>query len=250
MEFIQANWQMIAYILGGWALVAGIINKSVWPKPAAPPASKVVVVLHAMLIDGPALLPSLNMKGWFGLPFNVPFLSLSVQPKQPADDTDPKPPTLPPAAAWLPFLLAGSLLVSVPGCATVKQIAFDCGLPATISLVKQIMFEVVAALAQDNWSGLLDDIVTDLKSDGVADAVDVVMCALKNFTQNMGRTRSVMAGQKMIAMRNRAQMWIAIHQAKAMQMKHACIGGAARAAADNHKRALAAHADGLIKVVQ
>jgi hypothetical protein len=80
MSWIVLHWSQVALCLGIWSLAASIVNKSLWTKPAKP---KALVVLHAILIDGPAFLPSINLKGLFGLPVNVPFLTLSGGPVEP-----------------------------------------------------------------------------------------------------------------------------------------------------------------------
>ena len=79
MQWIASHWQAIAFVLGVWAMLASLLNKTLWPKPVAP---KWAVVLHAILIDAPAFLPSVNLKGLAGLPVNVPFLSLSGEEKK------------------------------------------------------------------------------------------------------------------------------------------------------------------------
>ncbi len=73
LAWVVNNWTLIAYALGVWALIATFANK-IWPKPEAP---KWKVYVHTALIDFPAALPSKNLKGIFGLPVNVPFLSVS-----------------------------------------------------------------------------------------------------------------------------------------------------------------------------
>jgi hypothetical protein len=80
LSYLHAHLQGVIFVLGVWAMLASLLNKTLWPKPA-PGSPKWRVVLHALLIDGPAFLPSINLKGLFGLPINVPFLTLSGDPK-------------------------------------------------------------------------------------------------------------------------------------------------------------------------
>ena len=78
--WLKANWLSVALVLGVWSAVASALNKKGWPKPA-PDAPQWKIVLHVVIVDLPAFLPSVNLKGLFGLPINVPFLSLSGEAK-------------------------------------------------------------------------------------------------------------------------------------------------------------------------
>lgn len=102
LSAVLAHWGTIAWFLGAWALVATFANRK-WPRPTAPPAPAWQMWAHVVLIDWPAALPSLDMKGVFGLPVNVPFLWISTN--KPSGS----------ASAFLPFLLAVSVASS--GCA-------------------------------------------------------------------------------------------------------------------------------------
>ena len=115
--WLAAHWQTIATVLGVYAAIATIAVRKI-TRPVAPPSSKIVVVLYHVFIDLPAALPGVDFKGMFGLPFNVPFVTLSLTPKT-ADSTDvtPKPPSAPPVTAFLPFLVFLSLM----GCSSVMN---------------------------------------------------------------------------------------------------------------------------------
>lgn len=80
--WLQLHWASIAFALGVWAFLASILNR-VWPRPAAP---RWKVLLHEILIDWPAMLPTVDMRGIFGLPVNVPFITLSKPAPAPAAD--------------------------------------------------------------------------------------------------------------------------------------------------------------------
>lgn len=89
MTWLLAHWLQIATVLGIYAAIATLINRLVWPKPPAP---KWAVILHALLVDGPAFLPSADFRGIFGLPFNVPYLTLSGAPRASDAPAPPAPP--------------------------------------------------------------------------------------------------------------------------------------------------------------
>jgi hypothetical protein len=87
LAFVKANYAAILIIAGIWSAIATALNKSKWPRPPVG-SPKWKIVLHAILIDGPAFLPSIDMKGMFGAPFNVPFITLSNHPAPPAETLD------------------------------------------------------------------------------------------------------------------------------------------------------------------
>ena len=101
MAYISAHWINIAAFLGVWAAIATALNRT-WPKPTGP-AWK--VALHIIFIDLPAFLPTVNMKGMFGLPINIPYITLSGG----------GPP------------LAMLFLIGLSGCAVIKPILVDIG---------------------------------------------------------------------------------------------------------------------------
>lgn len=81
MSFLSShlNLTTLGWVIGVWAAIATFITATnKWPKPAAP---KWKVVLHVILVDWPAGLPSLAMQAQtiFGvrLPFAIPFLTIS-----------------------------------------------------------------------------------------------------------------------------------------------------------------------------
>lgn len=85
-SLIAAHGSQIGWALGIYAMVATIINR-VWARPAAPPWLK---VLHTVLIDYPAGLPSYGAKGLFGLPITIPYLTISQHMLPPAGPNQPK----------------------------------------------------------------------------------------------------------------------------------------------------------------
>ena len=98
--WVVAHQLAIAMFLGAWALVASIVNQKAWPKPSSPPASRVSVVLHYLLIDGVSFLASKDMQGVYGR-FNLPLIPSFDKPVIVGDK--------PPVAALLPFLLLAGL---------------------------------------------------------------------------------------------------------------------------------------------
>lgn len=108
----QTLLAFLAKVLGVYVACATLLNKTLWPKPA-PSSPKWERVLHAILIDGPAALPSKNLKGLFslfGLELSIPFVALSGEPLDPTAPASPKPPL-----GLVPLLLAG--LLGVSACA-------------------------------------------------------------------------------------------------------------------------------------
>ncbi len=91
--FVAAHGVAIGSVVALWVAVASYVNRTVWPKPIVPPAALWQKDLHFLLIDLPGFLPSRGMKGIFGLPFNIPFLTVSRP-----DPTAPALPPLKPAA--------------------------------------------------------------------------------------------------------------------------------------------------------
>lgn len=79
LAFVKSHLALVAVILGLWSAIATALNKTKWPRPASGSAWW-KLLLHGILIDAPAFLPSVDMKGIFGAPFNVPFITLSNHP--------------------------------------------------------------------------------------------------------------------------------------------------------------------------
>lgn len=175
-NWIVQHWILIATIIGLYGAVAGVVNKTWWPKPKVPPATVWMARLHYLLIDGPGLLPSINMRGIFGLPINIPFY-----PSVPAavDDTAKQLQLFkggPPPAALLVF---GILSVLVSACATgtasisasatittietdlktagkdVVQVSNDCGQQALDTIEQGVTLGATGWL-QDIFNGVSD----------------------------------------------------------------------------------------------
>jgi hypothetical protein len=118
LDILKAHWTpVLVGFLALWAAVATWANRSWWPKPAVPPKPQWQMVLHVIVIDWPAAMPAVDWKGIFGLPFNIPYLSISVRPSTTPGEP-PKSPTVPPIATWLVLALAS---LSVLGCGPAWQ---------------------------------------------------------------------------------------------------------------------------------
>jgi hypothetical protein len=145
LAWLTAHWAPIVAVLSAWAAVASLLNKTLWPKPA-PGAPRWRLLLHALLIDGPAFLPSLNLKGLFGLPFNVPFLSLSGGPSGSAPSSTKLVP------AMLPLLFGFSLMAAtLSGCSPTQRAAaakdlaaFKAGVSTVVAKAKAYAGQVEA----------------------------------------------------------------------------------------------------------
>lgn len=76
MLSVKAHWAAIAYGLGVWAMIATVLNRvrALMPAPTAPTWQR---ALHTAFIDWPAFLPKVDFRGLFGLPVNVPYLTVS-----------------------------------------------------------------------------------------------------------------------------------------------------------------------------
>lgn len=72
-SWIYTHWDTILQVLAIWSFIATVINRK-WPQPSAPPWK---VFLHTVLIDWPAVLPSLNGKTILGKKFSLPYINLS-----------------------------------------------------------------------------------------------------------------------------------------------------------------------------
>jgi hypothetical protein len=125
-SWLVTNWPTVATVLGVWAFVASILNRTLWPKPAKPTW---LVVLHYLLIDGIAVLPSINFKGIFGLPVNVP-----LYPSQPDNSNSTPSPPSPPITRVASILLLCSLGLSACGHTSAEVIAIN----ATTVTVKSV----------------------------------------------------------------------------------------------------------------
>jgi hypothetical protein len=55
----------------------------------------------------------------------------------------------------------------------------QCGGPAVENIALSILSRVMGALSSNDYSSLLDSIVSDLKSKGISDAEGIVTCAVK-----------------------------------------------------------------------
>jgi len=120
MDVIRAHWTTIAYALGAWTLVASMLNKVQALNPA-PDAAWWKRALHGIFVDLPAFLPKVNFKGLFGLPVNVPYLTLSRAP-------DDKPTDAPKMIVFA--LLAGAAL---GGCTELNAYRLGTGISTVLS---------------------------------------------------------------------------------------------------------------------
>jgi len=139
MQWLTQNWINIAIMLGIWASIATALNRSIWPKPL--PTDNVAPwkrLLHTLLIDLPAFLPSINFKGLFGLPVNVPFLSVS-QPVPIGETPKPLPTQWPPAGTGLLLALTFSSLLSACGYNAAEQAKLSLsGFQQTITALRTV----------------------------------------------------------------------------------------------------------------
>jgi hypothetical protein len=76
MTWLHAHLALIGWLLGAYALVAGLVNKTFWQKPL-PNDKRWKIALHWLLIDWPGLLPSRGMTSFWGMSFSIPFLTWS-----------------------------------------------------------------------------------------------------------------------------------------------------------------------------
>lgn len=108
-DLLKQNWAAAATALGVWSMIATLLNRV----PALTPdknTAKWKLALHAFFIDWPAFLPKVDFRGIFGLPVNVPYLTLSKAP----DDTST-------THAWLIFASVGlSYAIATSGCAGIS----------------------------------------------------------------------------------------------------------------------------------
>lgn len=219
LHWLLVHWLTIATIAGAWAAVASVINKTLWPKPK-PPAAQWKVVLHALLIDGPAFLPSVDCKGLFGAPFNIPFFTLSTVPLK--DE-------IPPGTILkggkvnllLPIAFLAALSVGISGCKTkvtahqvivdIGDIAKECLAPPIINEVIRVIPRVVVALLGDYMTGLTA-LVQQLISDGLHAGPLIVSCAVDIVRQNASGAHAAAAlGEMQVRLVGNARAWLAAH---------------------------------------
>jgi hypothetical protein len=106
---ISTYWQQVALSLGLYCAIATFLNRVV-PKPS----KGIGLYLHYVFIDWPSFLPSIDFKGLFGLPVNVPYLSISTTPQEKKMELPPIPKGK--ASLLLPFLALAGLGLSSCYC--------------------------------------------------------------------------------------------------------------------------------------
>jgi quinol-cytochrome oxidoreductase complex cytochrome b subunit len=111
--WLTTHWHQILGALLAWSAVASFLARR-WPRPTSPPSSQYAVLAHTLLVDLPSALPLRDMAGVFGLPFTMPYASLSQHKK-----TSPSPASLGPVA--LLFFLTTAMTLS--GCCAQLQAA-------------------------------------------------------------------------------------------------------------------------------
>jgi hypothetical protein len=120
--------------------------------------------------------------------------NLTKRVAKPSDKADAPaaPPAVPPVAPTVAILLIG--LMGLAGCklpppctaATANEarckaqnVAVDCAAPEVIKIVEDIVGQVASALANNDYSKLLDTILADLTKRGQADGLGILTCAIQ-----------------------------------------------------------------------
>lgn len=180
----------ICLVLGAWAAIATVLIKQL-KRPSGPAWA---VFLYHFILDWPAALPGMGLKGFLGLPINIPFFTLSTQvaPQQP----ETRPYDAPPqnrqsghARLSVLLALAGMGLaaaIAMAGC----NLPDPCAVPSSIAC--KALSVVVACAVPAGGQGLavliagVTPAITGASIDWWAIAAleqkygtDAVMCALQ-----------------------------------------------------------------------
>lgn len=111
--------------------------------------------------------------------------------------------------AVLMFFMLG---VSQPGCPgftqTVKSIGKDCAVPAVQKLTMQVLPQVVSSLLSNDWSSLLGNLVSTLKTQGVVDGLTLVNCAVLHAQGNAPAMMTEPNAENVNAIKVHAATWL------------------------------------------